>query len=890
VFLKYLEDLIESGINFNEFESKDISNLLFGFLNLVDILMNNLNGGTLFSNDTSFNISIICIFYKFLKLVIRSLKSLDEEDKLQHQIHLLSIFHEIIGEKRFCCAKNGFLLKMIISEISEDQTSEDHFGHIFKVDLDRNSQLVLEQTFFCMFKYPTKSRFNKFADHHSRLKTHTWKDFVTFFNYFKPQIFPQFDSLKAITITQDFSQQIHKALIYTPHKLQEKIDQKEVEVNNYLEDRCQGTLMSLSSDVTSSLERDEMTSLGEMFYLLADYSFKSSEMTSAIKYYLLNLAIDPKRLDSWAGIALARSSQTDGRLRRCEPKSSQNKISKSGTERRAQLAVSCFQQALRIDKNNVKLLIEFGSLTYWLQAMYSRELNRKSNNLLPNQSLDEDDLCPMEEKIKEIEDLKLKKIKMLELAHESFETVRQCDSDDVYEEEWFIEYMLGKICEKQKKPLTSSLRHYQEAANRLHYRSAKYPKKIQSRYSMPNDLMVEPLEMFFRLHASALSFLSNHARIDPKNPNFYKSNFQSPQEQQDLLQELDTIKDILDEAANSPFALRRELKSGNQTSASSSQENKLPSKLIGGVKTSKDFIIGSLVPESVQQALNFNDVFKIDEDSTSSKAQDSPLLLTATNTPSSGSFSQEENEIINLQKTTKIKDQLISANDWKIRIEDTILSIVDHCEAAFQMCLHRYPQHYKSVYRLAHLYATWSHKLHLEWSRDLLYGAPFTSSWQQLAHMPSPGLLADRNKTNLFNGVWRVTVDDIDRPGSFSSHLYRCVALLCYVLRQLKDNKSLLHIHNLLNRIPDSGRQYLKDEDRIRLARRAIVYTRSIVRRKIRSYPNSSPDLAPLTPLLNQIPHHRPIENDFRFNDVIELSSDSTVVSNDVISFTSGLI
>lgn len=111
---------------------------------------------------------------------------------------------------------------------------------------------------------------------------------------------------------------------------------------------------------------------------------------------------------------------------------------------------------------------------------------------------------------------------------------------------------------------------------------------------MPNDLMVEPLEMFFRLHASALSFLSNHARIDPKNPNFYKSNFQSPQEQQDLLQELDTIKglifdcflevifqswslDILDEAANSPFALRRELKSGNQTSASSSQENKVSS-------------------------------------------------------------------------------------------------------------------------------------------------------------------------------------------------------------------------------------------------------------------------------------------------------------------------
>ena len=183
---------------------------------------------------------------------------------------------------------------------------------------------------------------------------------------------------------------------------------------------------------------------------------------------------------------------------------------------------------------------------------------------------------------------------------------------------------------------------------------------------------------------------------------------------------------------------------------------------------------------------------------------------------------------------------MISANDWKIRIEDTILSIVDHCEAAFQLCLHRYPQHYKSVYRLAHLYATWSHKLVSSSTRVItsLTSSLRHSTWnghvtycmEHLSRRHGNNLLICRHLGCLQIGTKLIylmesgesllmilTGRDLHlkirkiilmffRPGSFSSHLYRCVALLCYVLRQLKDNKSLLHIHNLLNRIPDSGR------------------------------------------------------------------------------------
>lgn len=49
----------------------------------------------------------------------------------------------------------------------------------------------------------------------------------------------------------------------------------------------------------------------------------------------------------------------------------------------------------------------------------------------------------------------------------------------------------------------------------------------------------------------------------------------------------------------------------------------------------------------------------------------------------------------------------------------------------------------------------------MTWARDLLMNSE--TQWQKLSHMPAQGLLAERNKTNLFNGVWRIPVDEIDR-------------------------------------------------------------------------------------------------------------------------------
>ncbi|XP_042618685.1 calcineurin-binding protein cabin-1-like isoform X5 [Cyprinus carpio] len=150
-------------------------------------------------------------------------------------------------------------------------------------------------------------------------------------------------------------------------------------------------------------------------------------------------------------------------------------------------------------------------------------------------------------------------------------------------------------------------------------------------------------------------------------------------------------------------------------------------------------------------------------------------------------------------------------------------TLVDVCVRSLFLCLSRYPQHYKSLYRLAHLYSYSKTHKNLQWARDVLLGS--SVPWQQLKHMPAQGLFCERNKTNLFNGIWRIPVDDIDRPGSFASHMNRSIVLLLDVLSQLKDHHTLLKISLMLQRTPDQGKKYLRDVDRQVLAKRAFFFT-----------------------------------------------------------------
>ncbi|XP_015225551.1 PREDICTED: calcineurin-binding protein cabin-1 isoform X1 [Cyprinodon variegatus] len=167
--------------------------------------------------------------------------------------------------------------------------------------------------------------------------------------------------------------------------------------------------------------------------------------------------------------------------------------------------------------------------------------------------------------------------------------------------------------------------------------------------------------------------------------------------------------------------------------------------------------------------------------------------------------------------------------------------LVEMCIRALFLCLSRFPQHYKSLYRLAYFYSNSKTHQNLQWARDVLLGS--SVPWQQLKHMPAQGLFCERNKTNLFNGIWRIPVDEIDRPGSFASHMNRSVVLLLEVLSQLKDHNTLLKVSFMLHKNPDQGKKYLRDVDRQVLAKRAFFLTVKVLEENLSSLTGVSEQL-----------------------------------------------
>ncbi|CAG5128174.1 unnamed protein product, partial [Candidula unifasciata] len=143
--------------------------------------------------------------------------------------------------------------------------------------------------------------------------------------------------------------------------------------------------------------------------------------------------------------------------------------------------------------------------------------------------------------------------------------------------------------------------------------------------------------------------------------------------------------------------------------------------------------------------------------------------------------------------------------------------LLSKCRSGLEMCASRFPCHYKSLYRLAHLYY---HTKELDKARDILLGRP---DWQEHSYMPAPGLFADRKQNNFFQGLWRNPVEDIDRSGSFATHVHRSVRLLFEVLCDLGDLEMLKNLHNQLRRTPEPGKKYLRDAERLVLAEEAFL-------------------------------------------------------------------
>ncbi|XP_030770627.1 calcineurin-binding protein cabin-1 isoform X5 [Rhinopithecus roxellana] len=749
---------------------------------------------------------------------------MSETPMLPSSLMLLNTAHEYLGRRSWCCNSDGALLRFYVRVLQKElaaSTSED--THPYKEELET----ALEQCFYCLYSFPSKKSKARYLEEHSVQQVDLiWEDALFMFEYFKPKTLPEFDSYKTSTVSADLANLLKRIATIVPRTERPALSLDKVSA--YIE----GT----STEVPCLPEGADPSPpvVNELYYLLADYHFKNKEQSKAIKFYMHDICICPNRFDSWAGMALARASRIQDKLNSNELKSD-GPIWKHATP-----VLNCFRRALEIDSSNLSLWIEYGTMSYALHSFASRQLKQWRGELPPEL----------------VQQMEGRRDSMLETAKHCFTSAASCEGDGD-EEEWLIHYMLGKVAEKQQQPPTVYLLHYRQAGHYLHEEAARYPKKIH--YHNPPELAMEALEVYFRLHASILKLLGKpdsgvgaevlvnfmkeaaegpFARGEEKNtpkasekekaclvdedshssagtlpgPGASLPSSSGPDRSQDstavALSDSSSTQDFF----NEPTSLL-------EGSRKAYTEKRLPvlGSQAGG--TGKDLQGATEERGKNEEPLESTEGFRAAEQGVQKPVAEPPASACIPGKPSASIPTLWDGK----KRGDLPGEPVAFPQGLPAGAEEQRQFLTEQCIASFRLCLSRFPQHYKSLYRLAFLYTYSKTHRNLQWARDVLLGSSIP--WQQLQHMPAQGLFCERNKTNFFNGIWRIPVDEIDRPGSFAWHMNRSIVLLLKVLAQLRDHSTLLKVSSMLQRTPDQGKKYLRDADRQVLAQRAFILT-----------------------------------------------------------------
>nr|CAD7455843.1 unnamed protein product [Timema tahoe] len=572
----------------------------------------------------------------------------------------------------------------------------------------------------------------------------------------------------------------------------------------------------------------------------------------AIRHYLLDVCVNPVRLDSWAGMALARGSQLENRLNsQCEPVRDE-----ADFLRQALAARQCFQRALDIDSSNSLLWVEYGSFVYMVHSFCSTVL------------------------------------KQVWWAH----GVEQ-------DERWLHHYMLGKVEEKQQDTPLQSLQQYAKviitlvacgALENLVANQAIFTRSVN--YDNPDHLSMEAVEVVYRIHACVLKYLEQHEGralpkqtcaailehldavrggpfMDPLPTLLEATRKRTAADMSDgptgdpLVDEvIAMMEEMLDKVcAESASRCDEEVKvpggggdkqEGNKdTTDKPSQEKATVSGELNSAvdqnlkddenkeKASKDVV---KAPKGVgeeekqadlrvsQESLNTTDTGSDNDLSSSSSSGESSSSGSESSSSSSSGSDSSDSESDSSDSESDSGGRKTKPESAKMKKEEETgskdhLELVQRCVWMLEECLSRFPQHYKCFYRLAHYYLNSKFHRDMTKCRQLLLGTHPIGR----PHCDSVyGLFAHRKNSNFFNDVWRNPVTEIDRPGSFVSHMSRSMTLLMELLKQQKDSKLLLELAIQLNKIPDPYKKYLRDVEREQFSRQALTLCHQCLRAK----------------------------------------------------------
>ncbi|KAL1456747.1 hypothetical protein WDU94_001451 [Cyamophila willieti] len=159
------------------------------------------------------------------------------------------------------------------------------------------------------------------------------------------------------------------------------------------------------------------------------------------------------------------------------------------------------------------------------------------------------------------------------------------------------------------------------------------------------------------------------------------------------------------------------------------------------------------------------------------------------------------------EQTTKKKREL---RKWKRNKKE----IVSYCASALEECHRRFPEHFKSLYRLAYHYYHSTSDRDVDKARSILLD----------------GLFRQRKQKNFFNGLWRPPILDLDRPGSFAYHMSRSIHLVIDLLSETKDGRTLMDIAVALKDEPEAEKKYLRDNEREQFCQDALTVCEKLLK------------------------------------------------------------
>ncbi|KAI6076314.1 Calcineurin-binding protein cabin-1 isoform X2 [Aix galericulata] len=700
---------------------------------------------------------------------------------LPSSLMLLNTAHEYLGRRSWCCNSDGALLKFYVQVLEKElaaSTSED--THPYKEELET----ALEQCFYCLYGFPSKKSKARYLEEHSVQQVDlTWEDALFMFEYFKPKTLPEFDSYKTSTVSADLANLLKKTATIVPRTDKPMLSLDTVSA--YIEGTC-----SKAPSLPDGADYSPPV-VTELYYLLADYHFKNKEQSKAIKFYMHDICICPNRFDSWAGMALARASRIQDKLNSNELKSD-GPIWKHSTP-----VLNCFKRALEIDSSNLSLWIEYGTISYALHSFASRQLKQWKTELPP-------------EVVQQMEE---RRDSMLETAKLCFTSASRCEGDGDEEEWLIHYMLGKIAEKQKQPPVVYLLHykqaaHYlhEEAARypkKIHYHNPpelamealevyfRLHASILKLVGKPDSGVDAEILVSFMKEASEGPFARGEEKNTPKAAEKEKAcmidedshssagtvpgpgtslpsssgpgltsppytatpvdhdyvKCKKPRQQatpdersQDstaaVLSDSSSTQDMFNEPASSQDSLRKTYTEKRISTACA--DALMPSKeTLGSTEEkmagkSEELLESS---ESYHPAEPTGQKILLDPQPASGNPTKAAVLL-----PSQWDCKK---------KAEPCGDSSEFPQGLPADLEEQRKFLTEQCIASFCLCLSRFPQHYKSLYRLAFLYTYSKTHKNLQWARDVLLGS--TVPWQQLKHMPAQGLFCERNKTNFFN-------------------------------------------------------------------------------------------------------------------------------------------